>query len=89
VAYRVAWTAAATRSLRTQPDKVGHPVIEFAYGPVAENPRRVGQPLRLELAGLHSARRGDFRIIYRIDEAPKRVDIVAIEHRSDAYRPRR
>lgn len=55
---------------------------------MAENPHRVGKPLRLELAGLHSARRGDFRIIYRIDEAKKRVDIVAIEHRSDAYRPR-
>jgi mRNA interferase RelE/StbE len=42
----------------------------------------------LELAGLHSTRRGDFRIIYNIDDAQKRVDIVAIEHRSDAYRPR-
>jgi mRNA interferase RelE/StbE len=40
------------------------------------------------LAGLHSARRGDFRVIYRIDEPHNRVDIVAIEHRSDAYRPR-
>ena len=88
MAYRVAWTAAAKRRLRTLPDKVGHAVIEFAYGPVAENPQRVGKPLRLELAGLHSARRGDFRVIYRIDEAQKRVDIVAIEHRSDAYRPR-
>ena len=88
MAYSVAWTAAAKRNLRTLPDKVGHAVIEFAYGPVAENPQRVGKPLRLKLAGLHSARRGDFRVIYRIDEAHKRVDIVAIEHRSDAYRPR-
>jgi mRNA interferase RelE/StbE len=88
VTYRIAWTATAKRTLRTVPDKVGHAVIEFAYGPVAENPHRVGKPLRLELAGLHSARRGDFRIIYRIDEAKKRVDIVAIEHRSDACRPR-
>jgi mRNA-degrading endonuclease RelE of RelBE toxin-antitoxin system len=55
---------------------------------MAENPRRVGKPLRLELVGLHSARRGDFRVIYRIDEAQNRVDIIAIEHRSDAYRPR-
>ena len=86
--YRIAWTAAAKRSLRRPPDKVGHAVIEFAYGPMAENPHRVGKPLRLQLAGLHSARRGDFRIIYRIDEAQQRLDIVAIDHRSDAYRPR-
>jgi len=67
---------------------VGHAVIEFVYGPMAENSHRVGKPLRLQLAGLHSARRGDFRIIYRIDEAQQRLDIVAIDHRSDAYRPR-
>jgi len=88
VPYRIAWTAAAERSLGTSPDNVGRAVIEFAYGPMAENPHRVGKPLRLELAGLHSARRGDFRIIYRIDQAQKRVDIIAIEHRSDAYRSR-
>jgi mRNA-degrading endonuclease RelE of RelBE toxin-antitoxin system len=88
VAYRVAWTAAAKRSLRKLPDKVGHAVIEFVYGQVADNPHRVGKPLRLDLAGLHSARRGDFRVIYHIDDAQKRVNIVAIEHRSDAYRPR-
>jgi uncharacterized protein (DUF58 family) len=32
---------------------------------------------------LHSTRRGDYRIIYRIDD---RVTITAIEHRADIYR---
>lgn len=35
--------------------------------------------------GLHSARRGGFRITYRITDV---VTIVAIEHRADAYRSR-
>ena len=48
----------------------------------------VGKPLKLGLEGLHSARRGDYRVIYRIDDDHRRVDIVAIEHRSDIYRPR-
>lgn len=39
-------------------------------------------------AGLHSTRRGDFRVIYRINEADRRIDVVAIEHRSDVYRSR-
>lgn len=38
--------------------------------------------------GLHSASRGDYRVIYRIDENRRRVDAVAIEHRSEIYRPR-
>jgi mRNA-degrading endonuclease RelE of RelBE toxin-antitoxin system len=27
-------------------------------------------------------------VIYRIDDQHRRVDVVAIEHRSDIYRPR-
>jgi len=88
VAYKIAWTSSAKRSLQKLPEKVGHAVIEFIYGPMAGNPHRIGKPLRLQLAGLHSARRGDFRVIYRIDEAKARIDILAIEHRSDVYRPR-
>jgi len=57
------------------------------YGSLAANPDRVGRPL-LSMAGLHSARRGDYRVVYRIDDQARRADVVAIEHRSDAYRPR-
>lgn len=88
MAYEIAWTPSAQRNLRRVPTKVGHAVIEFIYGPLAENPQRVGKALRLQLAGLHSARRGDFRVIYRIGSDAGRIDIVAIEHRSDAYRRR-
>jgi mRNA-degrading endonuclease RelE of RelBE toxin-antitoxin system len=55
---------------------------------LAASPQRVGKPLKLGLEGLHSARRGDYRVIYRIDDHRRRVDVVAIEHRSDIYRPR-
>ncbi len=70
------------------PEKVASAVIEFCYGPLAENPHRVGKALRLELDGLHSARRGDFRVIYRIGEGETLVTIIAIEHRADVYRRR-
>jgi len=82
---RIVWTPTAQRALARLPEKVAVAVIEFVYGPLAESPRSVGKPLKLELEGLHSARRGDFRVIYRIGE---QVTIVAIEHRSDVYRPR-
>ena len=83
--HPVAWTPTARRSLARLPEKAATAAVEFNYGPLAKNPRRVGKPLRFELEGLHSARRGDFRIIYRIAEV---VTIVAIEHRADAYRTR-
>jgi mRNA-degrading endonuclease RelE of RelBE toxin-antitoxin system len=86
--YAIAWTAPARRALSRLPEKVGSAVVEFCYGSLAANPHRVGKPLRLGMEGLHSARRGDYRVIYRIDDQSRRVDVVAIEHRADVYRPR-
>jgi len=87
--HAIAWTAPARRALSRLPEKVATAAVEFVYGSLAANPRRVGKPLKLGLTGLQSARRGDYRVIYRIDDQDHRVDVVAIEHRSDVYRPHR
>jgi mRNA interferase RelE/StbE len=86
--YLIAWTAPARRALARLPEKVATAVVEFLYGSLAANPHRAGKPLKLGLTGPHSARRGDYRVIYRVDDHHHRIDVVAIEHRSDAYRPR-
>jgi mRNA-degrading endonuclease RelE of RelBE toxin-antitoxin system len=86
--YTIAWTASARRALGRLPEKAAVAVVEFLYGSLTASPDRVGKPLRLALEGLHSARRGDYRVSYRIDDHRRRVDVVAIEHRSDTYRPR-
>ncbi len=86
--YAIAWAAPARRALGRVPEKVGSAVVEFCYGSLAASPHRVGKPLRLGMEGLHSARRGDYRVIYRIDDQARRVEVVAIEHRADIYRPR-
>ena len=86
--YAVAWTAPARRAVSRLPEKVASAVVEFCYGSLAADPHRAGKPLRLGLEGLHSARRGDYRLIYHIDNQNQRVDILAIEHRADVYRPR-
>lgn len=86
--YTIAWTAPARRALRRLPEKVATATVEFLYGSLAASPHRVGKPLKLGLSGLHSARRGDYRVIYRIIDHERRIDVMAIEHRSDIYRPR-
>ena len=87
--YAIAWTAPARRALSRLPEKVATAAVEFLYGSLVANPHRVGKPLKLGLEGLHSARRGDYRVIYRIHDGNRRIDVVAIEHRSDPFRPRR
>ena len=85
--YSIEWTRSALRGLDRVPDKAATACIEFAYGALAAEPRRVGRELRFELAGRHSARRGDFRIVYAIDDETRVVTIIAVDHRSDIYRP--
>jgi mRNA interferase RelE/StbE len=87
--FAIAWTTAARRALTRLPEKVATAVVEFLYGSLAATPHRIGKPLKLGLEGLHSARRGDYRVIYRIDDHRRLVTVIAIEHRSDVHRPRR
>ncbi|MDP9100618.1 MAG: type II toxin-antitoxin system RelE/ParE family toxin [Actinomycetota bacterium] len=86
--FTMSWSVSAQRDLAKLPEKVATAVVEFIYGGLVDNPRRVGHELTLELAGVHSARRGDFRVLYRIGEDQQVVTIVSIDHRADVYRRR-
>jgi mRNA-degrading endonuclease RelE of RelBE toxin-antitoxin system len=85
--YAIIWSPTARRKLADGlPAKVADAVWEFANGALAQEPRRVGKPLRRDLHGLWSARRGDYRVIYRIDEAAGTIVIVTAAHRGAAHR---
>ena len=86
--YEVEITPEGVRHLNQLPAKVRAAAIELMLGPVADAPKRVGKPLLGELAGLFSARRGDYRVIYAVDENKSLVTIHRVQHRRDAYRPR-
>jgi mRNA-degrading endonuclease RelE of RelBE toxin-antitoxin system len=64
---------------------VAHAALEFITGLLLDNPHRVGKPLGKPLAPAFSARRGDYRILYFIDDESRTVDVTAIKHCSDAY----
>ena len=84
--YELVLTPPAVRAIRTGlPEAVAAAVIEFMTGPLVSNPRRVGKMLRRELAGIWSARRGTYGVLYRINDDPKEVVVLRIEHRRDVY----
>jgi len=83
--YAIRITARADRDLQRLPDKIAGACAEFIFGALAENAQRVGKPLRDELEGLHSARRGDYRVVYAIVDDVGAVEIVHIGRRSDVY----
>ena len=68
------------------PLEVALAAMETIEGSIAVNPYRAGKPLDEPFEGYHSARRGTYRVIYRIDEAKRQVEIYSIRHRRDAYR---
>jgi len=68
------------------PLAVAMAVGEFITGPLLEKPHVVGRPLTNELTGYHSARRGAYRVIYRIDDQARVVHVVRIDHRAGVYR---
>lgn len=87
--YELALTPPARRALTDRlPEAVAAAVIDFLTTTLVEQPRRAGKPLRNELAGIWSARRGTYRVLYRIQEDPAEVVVVRVEHRRDVYRPR-
>ncbi|WP_062377986.1 type II toxin-antitoxin system RelE family toxin [Demequina pelophila] len=87
--YEVVFTRSARRALETTlPESVAAAAFEFIIGPLAGNPRRVGKPLREPLAPMYSARRGEYRVLYLIEDARLVIEIVTVTHRRDAYRSR-
>lgn len=86
--YRLEVSGPAERSLDQLPPKVAAAIVEFMTGPLLEVPHRVGKPLQRELAGLRSARRSTYRVVYRVDEDSRTVRVVRIDHRSRVYRAR-
>ena len=86
--YELVVTPPARRAITEQlPEPVATAVIEFITTALLEQPRRVGKPLRFELEGIWSARRGTYRILYRINDHTHEVIVVRIDHQNAAYRP--
>jgi mRNA interferase RelE/StbE len=85
--YAVIFPRQARRNLHENlPFEVAVAAMETIDGPLAASPHRVGKPLDEPFDGYHSARRGTYRIIYRINEDKHTVEIHSIRHRRDSYR---
>lgn len=85
--YTVVLSPGARRALSEQlPRASAFAAWEFINGPLRETPRRVGAPLQAPFEGLWRARRGEYRVRYRIDEDKRQIVVMDVSHRRDAYR---
>ncbi len=85
--YDLVLTPPAQRAIADRLPEAVATVIEFLTTSLVANPHRIGKPLRDDLAGIWSARRGTYRVLYRINDDAQQVIVLRVEHRRDAYRP--
>ncbi|CAO5158695.1 Toxin RelG [Frankia sp. AiPs1] len=84
--YTLRTTPTVRRALgETLPEPVATAAYEFITGPLLDAPYRVGKRLMPPLDDRFSARRGTYRIIYRIDDKAMVVTVVDIDHRRDVH----
>lgn len=86
--YELRVTGPVQRQLERLPQGTAAAIVEFMVTALIENPHRVGGALQRELVGLHSARRGAYRVIYEIDDDLHVVTVLRVDHRSRLYRTR-
>jgi len=84
--YEIRFQPAARRAISQRlPEAVAAAVLEFCDAALAVGPHRAGKPLFGPLAGCHGARRGTYRLVYRIDENAHIVHVLDIDHRFEIY----
>ena len=86
MSWDVQLAPSAVRRLDRLPPRIAVAVVEFVTATLPTNPERMSKPLRGELEGLRSARRGDYRVLLSLDEATATLLVVRIAHRADVYR---
>lgn len=85
--YELRTTSTVRRALsETLPEAVAAAAYEFITCPLLADPHRVGKRLPPPMDDRCSARRGTYRVIYRIDDKARVVTVVDVAHRRDVYR---
>jgi len=84
--WSVELSPTAVRALEKLPHKVAAAIVEFVTVTLPGDPRRLSKPLRYELSGWHVARRGDYRVTFRMLDDDHVLLIGRIEHRAHIYR---
>lgn len=86
-AYELRATSTVRHALsESLPEAVAAAAYEFITSPLLLVPHRIGKRLLPPIDDRFSARRGTYRVIYRIDDKARVVTVVDVAHRRDVYR---
>ena len=83
--YEVVLSRSARKELEALPDAIQDRVLARVVS-LTQNPRPTGCRKLAGSDSLWRLRVGDYRVLFGIDDRVRLIDIVAVRHRSDAYR---
>ena len=86
--YKVLWHEKALRDLKDIDKEKAKQIIEKIKTYLVKDPVSKGMPLKGIFKGLYRFRVGDYRIVYSIDRAEKKITIYKVDHRKKIYRSR-
>jgi len=83
--YKITFARSARRELEGLPRSLAARILEKIHS-LAENPRPHDCGKLQGHDQLWRIRVGEYRVVYRIDDRNRAVDVTVIRHRSEAYR---
>lgn len=84
--YEVQWTRPAARDLSRLPPRIAGIILTYVDERLALHPAQLSKPLQGALEGLRTARSGDYRVLFRLDDQQLCLFIRRVDHRAHVYR---
>ena len=84
--YRLLIKPSAAREIEAVGQKKDRQRIVEAIGSLSGDPRPAGSEKLAGIEGRYRVRRGNFRVVYAVDDTARTVEIVKVGHRREIYR---
>ncbi len=86
MAYNVIWHEGTLKDLKKLNRTSVKKIVAKVKNYLIQDPVKLGTPLKGNLKGLYRYRIGEYRVIYVIDQAEKKIIILKVNHRRKIYK---
>jgi len=86
LAYNVIWHEGILKDLKKLNRTSVKKIVAKVKNYLIQDPVKLGTPLKGNLKGLYRYRIGEYRVIYVIDQAEKKIIILKVNHRRKIYK---
>lgn len=84
--YNAIWHEESLKDLKKFNRTIAKKIVEKVKNYLIQDPIKLGTSLKGNLKGFYRYRIGDYRVIYVIDQAEKKIIILNVNHRKKIYK---